>query len=202
MCKRVQVVLTVLFYFSGVAQAMEPVFVEDSEQIVEQILKGGITFSRTRSFSTAQPETRGIQVQSRNAVGQEKLVTVQVPVDGVDQAARLKVEFDVNSARLRSGAYPLLAELGRALHDERVMQRRVCIKGHTDADGDDGYNLKLSYARAASVLSYLHDSVGLAVENLEVFGYGESMPLAPNNTPRNKQLNRRVEVSLNCPEID
>lgn len=185
------------------SQAEEVVtFADSSDQMVEQMLKGEKKYSRTRSFViTEEPATRAIRVKAKNQQGQEETVVVHVPESGIDPAARLKIEFDVNSASLRPSAYPLLAELALALRDERVVEHNICIKGHTDSDGDNDYNRGLSYARANSVLSYLEGAAGLPGDRLQVFGYGEEMPLVNNDSSYHKQMNRRVEVSLNCPEI-
>ncbi len=182
--------------------AAEPTFVENGEEMVEQILASENSFGLSRSFVVARQETRAITVRAKNNQGRVETVVVQVPKDNIDPAARMKVQFDVNSANLRPSTYPLLAELGRALQDERLARQMICIKGHTDSDGDDAYNLQLSFDRADSVLNYLQASIGIPVDTFQVFGYGESMPLVANISTRQKQTNRRVEVSLNCPEVN
>jgi len=68
------------------------------------------------------------------------------------------------------------------------------LKGHTDSDGSDAYNLHLSLNRALAVQHYLAGNFNLETDRLRVVGYGESMPLVSNISPHNKQLNRRVEV--------
>ncbi len=176
-------------------------FVENSEEMVQQMLGGEKKFGASRSFVVVESESRAIAVRKKNATGEEETVIVNVPVTGVDPAVRLKVEFEVDSARLRPEAYKLLTELGKALKDERVIDHRVCIKGHTDSDGEDKYNLGLSYDRAHAVQNYLQGAFGLPGDRITVFGYGEAMPLAANVNSYNKQLNRRVEVSLNCSEL-
>jgi len=106
----------------------------------------------------------------------------------------LKVEFDVNSAHLRPEARQLLAELAQALTTPELKDHNFGINGHTDADGDDDYNLRLSLARARSVRRYLASQYGVPESRLVVAGYGESMPIASNTTRTGKQLNRRVEI--------
>jgi OmpA-OmpF porin, OOP family len=71
---------------------------------------------------------------------------------------------------------------------------RVRIDGHTDSSGSDAYNQKLSERRAEAVRKFLTDS-GIAPSRLEARGYGESRPAAPNDTPANMRLNRRVEFT-------
>jgi outer membrane protein OmpA-like peptidoglycan-associated protein len=75
---------------------------------------------------------------------------------------------------------------------------RLTIEGHTDSDGDDAQNQGLSERRAASVKAFLVEAYGVDASRLETAGFGESTPVAPNNTPEGKQQNRRVDlVKLN-----
>lgn len=109
---------------------------------------------------------------------------------------KLKVEFDVDSARIREGSYTLLNELAKALKSRELAGRKVIIAGHTDSDHTLEYNQKLSERRAASVKAYLAERGGIAPERLRTIGYGKTRPLVPNTSPANKQRNRRVEVRL------
>ena len=66
------------------------------------------------------------------------------------------------------------------------------IGGHTDSDGEPGYNQTLSQERADAVKSYLA-SQGVAAESMTAIGFGEDLPIAANDTPENKAKNRRIE---------
>ena len=72
---------------------------------------------------------------------------------------------------------------------------RVEVGGHTDAIGNNEYNLNLSIRRAESVRQYLIQNYGVDYQSLTVRGYGEHLPIADNVTPQGKQLNRRVEFA-------
>jgi len=72
----------------------------------------------------------------------------------------------------------------------------VTVEGHTDSVGTDAYNQKLSERRAAAVVKYL-ESVGVPAGKLTSVGYGESDPVATNDTPEGRAKNRRVEFSPN-----
>jgi len=72
---------------------------------------------------------------------------------------------------------------------------RVAIKGHTDSQGDEANNLALSQLRANAVRDYLV-SKGISVFRLSSFGYGEGLPIAPNDTPDGRAANRRIEFSF------
>ena len=66
------------------------------------------------------------------------------------------------------------------------------IEGHTDSDGEKGFNQELSEKRAAAVKDVLVES-GIASSCLKTKGYGESRPVDYNSTPEGKANNRRVE---------
>jgi len=72
---------------------------------------------------------------------------------------------------------------------------RVEIAGHTDARGSDAYNSKLSNQRAQSVMNYLTER-GIAADRMSAKGYGESEPVADNETDEGRELNRRVELKI------
>lgn len=69
------------------------------------------------------------------------------------------------------------------------------ISGHTDSDGSKAFNQRLSLARAGSVSDYLQRA-GVSADRLQAVGFGEEQPIAANNTPENKALNRRIEFKL------
>jgi outer membrane protein OmpA-like peptidoglycan-associated protein len=71
----------------------------------------------------------------------------------------------------------------------------VEISGHTDSDGDRVHNLDLSRGRAESVRNYLVDK-GIADSRLLTRGAGPDEPIAPNDSKKNKALNRRIEFKL------
>jgi outer membrane protein OmpA-like peptidoglycan-associated protein len=101
------------------------------------------------------------------------------------------IYFDVNKDVVKPGSYGTLKEIAGILNE--VPDVKVKIFGHTDADGDDAKNMDLSKRRAASVKNELVKSFGVKPTQLETDGLGESKPVAPNDTPVNKALNRRVE---------
>jgi outer membrane protein OmpA-like peptidoglycan-associated protein len=78
----------------------------------------------------------------------------------------------------------------------------VAVEGHTDSQGDDAYNQRLSERRAQAVRDYLKDVRQVPADRMTVKGLGESRPVAQNMTPDGKenasgmQKNRRVEVVI------
>jgi len=73
----------------------------------------------------------------------------------------------------------------------------VTVEGHTDSTGSDAYNQKLSERRANAVVKYLVNTVGVPADKLTAVGYGESRPVASNDTEEGRAKNRRVEFSPN-----
>jgi len=101
------------------------------------------------------------------------------------------IYFDVNKDEVKPESYGTLKGIAAILNE--VPDVKVKIIGHTDSDGDDAKNMDLSKRRAASVKKELVNSFGVNGDRLQTDGMGESKPVAPNDTPVNKALNRRVE---------
>jgi outer membrane protein OmpA-like peptidoglycan-associated protein len=101
--------------------------------------------------------------------------------------------YDVNKATLRPEAKANLDKLAVILN--KYADTNILIEGHTDATGTDEHNLDLSRNRASSVSNYL---AGLAVDpkRFTTMGYGESQPIATNDTDEGRQQNRRVEIAI------
>ena len=101
------------------------------------------------------------------------------------------IYFDVNKDVVKPESYGTLKEISTVLAENPEV--KVKIVGHTDSDGADPANLDLSKRRGASVKSELVKNFGVDASRLESDGLGETQPVAPNDTPVNKALNRRVE---------
>lgn len=98
--------------------------------------------------------------------------------------------FDVNKSTIRGESMGTINEIVELMKENPTLKFR--IEGHTDSDGDDSYNQKLSEDRAASVKSMLIQ-LGIDASRLESKGWGESKPINENSTPEGKANNRRVE---------
>lgn len=123
-------------------------------------------------ITTAAPDTRS------KLLTEGKLVTYGI-------------YFDVNKDMVKPESYGTLKDIANVLNENPDV--KVKIVGHTDSDGVDAANLDLSKRRAASVKNELVKNFSVNGDRLETDGLGESQPVAPNDTPVNKALNRRVE---------
>jgi outer membrane protein OmpA-like peptidoglycan-associated protein len=112
----------------------------------------------------------------------------------VEQTTTLKgVRFETASAKLTPGARTIVDEVARTLKSQPKVNAEV--GGHTDDVGNDAYNLILSSQRAESVRQHLIGK-GVAPERLTAKGYGETQPIASNDTPEGRDANRRVDFKV------
>jgi OOP family OmpA-OmpF porin len=103
------------------------------------------------------------------------------------------VNFDFDKATIRPDAKSILDEAASILRDNPTVA--VSIEGHTDSIGSDDYNLRLSMRRAAAVQAFLIEA-GIAEARLSTRGFGESQPVASNDTDDGRAQNRRVELKV------
>ncbi len=137
-------------------------------------------FALTDSFSLNRPfEVEAALEPVESTVGEERKPIVL-----------RNVFFETGSAELLPESQGELDRLVLLLEENPDI--RIRINGHTDNVGSEEDNLRLSDARAASVLAYL-TRAGIAGSRLESQGYGETQPLATNETPAGRRLNRRTE---------
>jgi len=73
---------------------------------------------------------------------------------------------------------------------------KATLEGHTDSKGTDAYNEKLSQRRVDAIKKYLVEKFGISADRLKAVGYGESKPIATNDTDEGRQLNRRVQAVM------
>jgi len=103
------------------------------------------------------------------------------------------VTFQTNSSDISSSFYEVLNSVVLVLKEYN--KTLIDVNGHTDSVGSDEYNQALSERRASSVGQYLVSN-GIDQMRLSTQGFGESRPIASNDTPEGRQQNRRVEIQL------
>lgn len=149
-------------------------FPKTEEQFVSAL---GAKSPNQTQIKTRSIRTRGLSVAS----------TTTVP-----PKAGALINFDRDSSAIDPRSYDLLDNFGRALNGG-LSDAVIVVAGHTDSDGTDQYNIRLSEKRAQAVADYLIYRHRIARARLIVRGYGETAPIADNYTANGKSLNRRVE---------
>jgi len=116
-----------------------------------------------------------------------KAVQRQIIIDSV-------IHFEFDKANIRPQSFPILDDVASVIKQNPDI-KRVMIEGNTDSVGSDAYNQKLSERRANSVKTYLTNK-GINPGVLDSVGYGESRPVATNDTAEGRAKNRRVEFKV------
>ena len=195
-CTRYFLILLSIFLFSSIVPAIDALatdeqFQSTSEEMIQELSRKPVKY---RSFGTEQ-KTRSIKIVQRV---EQKIEETVITINENDDVPglKLKIGFDYNSSSLKSSSYSLLKEVGKALLSDQLKDNNIMINGHTDSDGSDKYNLRLSFDRAESVKAWLVNAFDIPENRLLVRGYGELLPLKTNTDSYNKQLNRRVEFEI------
>ncbi len=114
----------------------------------------------------------------------------------LQQGAKLVLKnlfFDFDSATIKQSSYPELNRLAALLRENPSL--RIHIAGHTDNVGDSEYNRRLSEKRARAVFEYLTEK-GIVPQRMEYKGFGDSVPVASNDTAVGRAKNRRTEITF------
>lgn len=148
-----------------------------------------------------KPERFSLEALSHSAhKGMPAMVkNIRVAEGGVDLYSRVVadgrfvtrgIHFESGKATVMPESYGVLKEIAAMMQSHPDLRFR--IEGHTDSDGDDAFNMKLSGQRADAVRDALVD-LEIDKGRFEIQGFGESKPVDTNNTPEGKANNRRVE---------
>ena len=103
------------------------------------------------------------------------------------------VLFDLDKAELKPAGMRGIQKLAEFLNENP--ERKVVVEGYTDSTGSDSYNQQLSERRAQSVRRALTHA-GVDPQRIQAVGYGEQYPVASNDSPSSRAMNRRVEVTI------
>jgi len=150
-----------------------------------------------------ESEQRKLQEQIQQRFEQVAAVftrdEAQVLRRGNDIIVRMGLNFDVGSAMIKPEYYPLLRKIQAAI--DVFPGSEVEVQGHTDAFGADESNMVLSQQRALAVRQYLLANMQLRAVTLDAVGYGETVPLANNETAAGRARNRRIDLLIR-PNLD
>ncbi len=109
-------------------------------------------------------------------------------------AVRRKIHFASGKTDLRADANQILDGVVEVMVENPGL-KKLRIDGHTDSVGAAGQNMRLSQGRAEAVMNYLIQQ-GIEADRLSFKGFGETKPIAPNNSRRGREQNRRVEFTI------
>lgn len=169
------------------------------------ILPGGVKFDRGRRVLPSGADLVPLQdelarlfqeiQQAAADTGLEGQLRLEMGEEGLILRFDDTVMFPVGSADIAPGIEPMLARIAAILS---AGDRPVRIEGHTDSlpirTARFPSNWELSTARAVNVLRYFLERGGIPESRLTAVGFGEFQPLAPNEDPDRRALNRRVEI--------
>jgi outer membrane protein OmpA-like peptidoglycan-associated protein len=127
--------------------------------------------------------TRGIRLHG------EKEKSIQLPSP---RALSMEIYFEFDSANLTNKAIEQLAPVAEALRSNELAGLSFVLEGHTDATGEDGYNMRLSEQRAQSVKNFFVNQYQLPNSRIQAYGKGETELLDQNNPAGG--MNRRVKI--------
>ena len=106
----------------------------------------------------------------------------------------LYIEFDFDKDMVRPQHHNDVKKIADTL--AKYSEANVQLAGHTDSIGTDAYNMDLSKRRANMVKKYLETVFKVKASRISTVGYGESKPIASNDTSEGRQRNRRVVADI------
>ncbi|MGV3704422.1 MAG: OmpA family protein [Arcticibacter sp.] len=115
------------------------------------------------------------------------------PVKEVPDFNFRNIQFEFNSVVLKTVSYPILDKAATEMKKDPNV--KFIINGHSSSEGSVEHNMSLSRDRANSVKTYLVNA-GVSESRLATKGFGESKPIAKNDTEEARAINRRVEIEL------
>jgi outer membrane protein OmpA-like peptidoglycan-associated protein len=190
MKKAFAIILSLLFMLMAeVVSAEELTFPKTEHEIVEALsIKDGRTVFEGVEYISEKGKIYKLIAGKRYRMRGLRII---VDSDIVPRAGAL-INFDFDSTQIQTESYPLLDEFGKALKSG-LADGSFIIVGHTDSVGTTEYNYELSMRRANAVIDYLMGYHGIDPSRLTMKGYGETRPIASNDSEKDRSLNRRVE---------
>lgn len=155
------------------------------------ILLGGGSFLIYRKLTKNKREC-----EAKGGTWDKETKSCKLPVKPEPEIAKKtqdNLTFESGKNIIKSSSFPSLNELAEYLI--KIPALELTLEGHTDSQGDEDYNLKLSQSRANAVKLYLSQK-GIEQNRMKAKGFGETKPIANNNTKQGREKNRRVEFKI------
>ncbi len=176
----------------------------EKAQLIDRIKE---TETGARELTVAMEEAkRTVQIQQQLIASlKQEIATGQVKITQFASRTTIHLKdnilFDSGEASIKPSGVAVLKKIGKTL--KTIRDKRIQVEGHTDSrplrwEYREKYptNWELSAARAAIIVRYLIDDVGIDATRLSAVGYGLYQPVASNDSPEGQQANRRVEFAL------
>lgn len=196
-------------YIFEVGPSKEAARIDISENGIDWVFAGNISGGKSSielNDQNVNPEKvfYYLRITDLNDVCKSKTAGADIDAIGaINSVLKLTISadvlFDVDDFILKETANQILETLS-----EKIMQVKkatILVEGHTDDDGENDYNKKLSENRCKSVIEKLKPLFGAEFQyDFEIKPYGENKPKVLNDSPENKQRNRRVEITILPPK--
>jgi len=163
-------------------------FEEGDNRVVLFLKKGNAeTWAEVYSYS----DSYNLTIIEKGEVEQE--ITANAILEELNKTGKaiLYINFDSGKSTIKNESMPVVNQIIEMLNQAPDIQ--ISIEGHTDSDGSNDSNLKLSEARAKAVVEVITKG-GIDAARLSSAGFGEEKPIADNSTDEGKAKNRRVEL--------
>ena len=131
--------------------------------------------------------------EMRQALASSEAASVRREGDMLAVTFKSDMTFDFNSAKVMPGLYTEIDRVSSVM--QHYPQTLIQVEGHTDNIGTETYNMDLSRKRAQAVSDLLVQR-SISSQRVNIMAFGESNPIASNNTETGRQMNRRVEIKI------
>lgn len=171
---------------------------EEEIRVLDERL-GGATAERTALVQRLEAQAR-IKAQFEQVEKMFDRSEARVFREGNNVILRMVgLSFDSGKSELRQGSFDLLTKVEKAI--DVFPNSELVIEGHTDSYGGDEFNQQLSQERAESVQKYMINAMRIPSYRLIATGYGETNPVANNETESGRARNRRIDIVIK-PNLD
>jgi outer membrane protein OmpA-like peptidoglycan-associated protein len=155
---------------------------------------GGATAERAALVQRLEAQAR-VKQQFEQVEGMFSAAEARVFREGDNIILRLNgLTFDSGQSQIKADSFDLLRKVEKAI--DVFPRSELIIEGHTDSFGGDDSNQKLSQERAESVQQYMVNAMRIPTYRLIATGYGETRPVASNETESGRERNRRIDIVI------
>jgi outer membrane protein OmpA-like peptidoglycan-associated protein len=157
-----------------------------------------VMLNRNYAFTVAEPgylyTSKFVNQGKTNSIGNPEVLEIELePIEIGAEVQLYNIYFETDSFRILAQSESELQNLVTFLTNNGDL--KVEIQGHTDSSGNAENNKQLSERRAKSVVDYLVKN-GIPINRLKFGGYGDKVPIASNETPEGRMLNRRTTIKI------